>query len=186
MKTLKFLSLIVALLMILGCPRTREAEIPRGGINIPLNTYSGVLVAKLSAFDEERKLYHATFRNVPLKYPTNRVFLIKDIRELRNVYNELKNYVPPAVKEDNLLVRVGEEVVDYNFLKDKSAVLITFDPGNYEVRLVSSKATEKEEKVLVEIEYTRSSSPTKEYPYLLVLFDNPIRKDIEAIISEKK
>lgn len=186
MKISKFLSLVVVLLITLGCPRTREAEIPRGGINIPLNTYSGVLVAKLSAFDEERKLYYSTFRNVPLKYPTNRVFLIKDIRELRNVYNELKNYVPPAIREDNVLVRVGEEVVDYEFLKDKSAVLLTFDPGNYNVKLVSSKAIERDEKVFVEIEYAKLSSPTKEYPYLLVLFDNPIRKDIEASISEKK
>ncbi|MCX8029108.1 MAG: hypothetical protein N2712_03840 [Brevinematales bacterium] len=181
----KFFFVILASLVLFGCPRERYS-VPSGSVNIPLNTYSGVLVAKLSAFDEEKKLYYSTFRNVPLKYPTNKVFMVKDIRELRNIYNELKQYVPSAVREDNLMIRVGEEVVDYNFLKDKSAILITFNPGVYEVKLVSSKAIEKNEKVFVNIEYSILSSYSKNYPYLLVLFENPIKKDIEVEIVEKK
>lgn len=186
MKNFLILILGVMVLFLGGCPRERYVGLPSGGINIPLNTYSGVLVAKLSAFDEERKLYYSTFRPIPLRYPSNNVFIVKDIRDLKNVYNELKNYMPPAIREDNLTIRVDKDIVDYNFLKDKSAVLITFSPGSYEVSLVSSKAVERNDKVYVDIEYSISSSSGTKYPYLLVLFDNPVRKDIQVSIVEKK
>lgn len=177
---------LTAGLALLGCPRERYVGTPSGGVNIPLNTYSGTLVARLSAFDEVKKLYYSTFRPVPLKYPHNRVFVIKDIRDLKTIYNELRQYVPPAVREDNLMISVGDEVVGYDFLKDKSAILLTFEPGTYDVAIISSSAIEKSDKVYVTVEYRTLPSPEKKYPYLLVLFDNPIRKDIEFFSSEKK
>lgn len=186
MKKIFVFALVLVGIFLLGCPREKYVGVPSRGVNIPLNTYSGILVAKLSAFDEEKKLYYSTFRPVPLKYPSSNVFVVKDIRDLKNIYNELKNYVPPAVREDNLTIRVGEEIVDYNFLKDKSAVLITFNPGGYEVSLSSAKAVEKDDKVYVDIEYIVSSSFGTKYPYLLVLFENPVRKDIQVSIVEKK
>ncbi|MEN2998433.1 MAG: hypothetical protein ABDH28_05300 [Brevinematia bacterium] len=178
--------LVVSLIFVLGCPRERYVGTTSGGINIPLATYSGILVAKLSAFDEVKKLYYSTFRPVPLRYPSKKVFTIKDIRELRNIYVELKQYVPPAVREDNLMIKVGEEIVGYDFLRDRSAVLLTFEPGEYDVSLLSSSAIEKNDKAYVTIEYSISPCNEKKYPYLLILFDNPVKKDIEVSVIEKK
>ncbi|MFN4244948.1 MAG: hypothetical protein ACK4F9_02220 [Brevinematia bacterium] len=186
MDRVKLVAILVAGLILLGCPREKYVGIPSGSINIPLNTYSGVLVAKLSAFDEVKKLYYSTFRNVPLKYPYSNTFVIKDIRNLKSVYNQLKDYVPSAVREDNFMIRVGDDVVGYDFLRDKSAVLITFGSNYYDVSIVSSSAVEKNDKVYVSIEYSKSPSYEIKYPYLLLLFDNPIRKDIEVFIGEKK
>ncbi len=173
-------------LVLFGCPREKYTGIPSGGINIPLNTYTGVFVAKLSAFDEVKKLYYSTFRNIPLKYPYAETFIVRDIRELKNVYSKLKDYLPSAVKEDNFMIRVKEDVVGYDFLKDKSAVLITFGSNNYDVNLVFSSAIEKDDKVYLDIEYSKIPSYEIKYPYLLILFDNPIKKNIEISLSEKK
>lgn len=185
MRKLGLLSLIlVSTFLFFGCPMERYQGTPSGSINIPLNTYSAVFVARLSVFDEERKLYYATYRNIPLKYPYEKVIVIKDIRDLKVVYNELKNYVPPAVKDENLVIKVGDDVVNYDFLKDKSAVLLTFAPGNYQVVLNFSSAVEKSDKVYVNIKYGKKQDSSLNYPYLLVLFENPIKKDIEVSINE--
>lgn len=177
--------LVVSIFFITGCPREKYVGTPSGSMNIPLNTYIGVFVAKLSAFDEKEKLYYSTFRAVPLKYPYAKSFVIKDIRDLKSIYNELKQYVPPAVREDNFMIRISNDVVGYDFLRDKSAVLLTYDPGNYDVLVISSSAVEKNDKVYVNIEYSFVSSYEKKYPYILVLFDNPIKKDIEVSVVRR-
>ncbi|MGC8965131.1 MAG: hypothetical protein ACP5KI_07225, partial [Brevinematia bacterium] len=181
MKKLIFsLVIFVSTFLFIACPREKYQGTPSGTINIPLNTYVGTLVARLSVFDEERKLYYATYRNIPLKYPYEKVIVVKDIRDLKTVYKELKEYLPPAVRDENLTIRVGDNIVNYDFLKDKSAVLLTFASGNYEVNFVSSSAVEKNDKVYVEIKYITNQVSYQNYPYLLILFDNPIRKDVEV------
>jgi len=183
-KTLLYMVMFTLIFLLLGCPREKYAgEYYPSNISGPVNVYKATLVAKLSVFDEEQKLYYATFRPVPLKYPYEKVFVLKDVRNLKEIYGSMKDYVPPAVKEDNLFVRVGDEVKDYKFLFDKSAILFTLGEVKSDVDY-SVEATNINNKVYVTVNYSLKPSESKTYPYILVLFDNAVKEDIEVKINK--
>ncbi len=172
-------------ILLLGCPRGKySGEYIPSTISGRVNTYNSTLVARLSAYDEDKKLYYATFRPIPLKYPYERIFVIKDIRNLKTIYESLKDYMPPAVREDTIFIKVGDEVKDYSFLHDKSAVLFTLGETKYKVDY-EARATNINRKVYVTITYSTKPADTKSYPYILVLFDNPVKDDIEVKLNKQ-
>jgi len=184
-RILVFCTVVVITILLLGCPKEKySGEYIPSTISGPVDTYNATLVAKLSAYDEEKKLYYATFRPIPLKYPYEKIFVIKDIRNLKTIYESLRDYMPSAVKEDTIFIKVGEEVKDYSFLHNKSAILFTLGEKQYRVDY-KAEATNINHKIYVTITYSTRPADTKNYPYILVLFDNPVKEDIEVKINKQ-
>ncbi len=175
---LRFSFLLIFIGFVLGCPAPKEQEKSYDYKEISHKTYDAKIVARLSVYDETQKLYFASFREVPISYPKTEFFVLRDLRDLRSLYEKIKEYVPSAVKADNLYLRVGNEVVDYDFLANKSAVIMFFEPGDYSIEYSVSAVEKKDGNVYVNVEFKRVLGRKSKNNYILILFDNPIRCDV--------